>query len=307
MTTANDERGPLQCLRTPADRFSGLADFDYPVGFTDVGEGVCMAHVEAGPADGPPIVLLHGEPTWGYLYRHMIDPLADAGYRVLVPDLVGFGRSDKPTRIDDHSTQRHVDWMRAWFDALGLTDAVLFGQDWGALIGLRLVAEQPSRFSRVFVGNGFLLTGGEPARFLIGAWRAFARYSPVFPIGPMLQAGTRRWLSRAERAAYAAPFPDARYKAGPRAMPRLLPVSRQDPAHEANRAAWAVLEAFERPFHTCFSDGDPVTRGGAKPFRKRVPGAASVPHKTVAGAAHFLQEDAGEEIARFMRDCLAGC
>ncbi|WP_353222772.1 haloalkane dehalogenase [Salinisphaera hydrothermalis] len=303
MTTGNDERGPLQCLRTPADWFSGLADFDYPVGFTCVGEGVRMAHVEVGPADGPPIVLLHGEPTWGYLYRHMIDPLTDAGYRVLVPDLVGFGRSDKPTRIADHSTQRHVDWMRAWFDALGLTDAVLFGQDWGALIGLRLVAEQPARFSRVFVGNGFLLTGDEPARFLIGAWRAFAQYSPLFPVGAMLQAGTRRWLSRAERAAYVAPFPDPRYMAGPRALPRLLPVSSRDPAHRANRAAWTALETFESPFHTCFSDGDPVTRGGAKPFRERVPGAASVPHKTVAGAGHFLQEDAGEEIAHFMRDC----
>ena len=298
------EHGPLQCLRTPADRFAGLNDFDYPIVFSHVGGDVYMAHVEAGPSVGPPIVLMHGEPTWGYLYRHMIGTLADAGYRALAPDLVGFGRSDKPARVADHSTRRHVDWMRGWFDALGLTEAVLFCQDWGALIGLRLVAEQPERFSRVFVGNGFLWTGDEPARLLIGAWRAFARHSPVFPIGVMLQAGTRRWLSRAERAAYAAPFPDARYMAGPRALPRLLPVSQRAPAHRANRAAWASLETFERPFHTCFSDGDPVTRGGAKPFRERIPGAACVPHMSVTGAGHFLQEDAGTPIARFMLEQL---
>lgn len=298
--------GPPRCLRTPADRFEALPDFDYPVGFTDVGDDVCLAHVEAGPRHGCPIVLMHGEPTWGFLYRHMIGQLAAAGHRVLVPDLIGFGRSDKPVAIAAHSYRAHVGWVRAWFDALGLSDITLFAQDWGALIGLRLVAEQPARFSRVFVGNGFLLTGDEPARPLFAAWQAFARYSPVFPIGPMLQVGTRRWLSRAERAAYAAPFPDARYMAGPRALPRLLPLSPHDPEHAANRAAWASLERFVRPFHTCFSDGDPVTRGGERIFQTRIPGARSAPQTTIRGARHFLQEDAGDTIARFMLAQLSG-
>lgn len=170
----------------------------------------------------------------------------------------------------------------------------------GAAIGLRLAAEQPPRFGRIFLGNAFLLTGDEPFRPLFAAWRAFARYSPIFPISAMLQAGTRRWLSRAERAAYAAPFPDARYMAGPRALPRLLPLSPSDPAHAANQAAWAALERFDRPFHTCFSDRDPVTRGGAHVFRQRVAGARSAEHTTVRRAGHFLQEDAGDTIARFM-------
>ncbi|MGN8158197.1 haloalkane dehalogenase [Salinisphaera sp. SWV1] len=288
------------CLRTPADRFEALPDFDYPAACTDVGGGVQMAHVEVGPRRRRPIVLMHGEPTWGFVYRSMIRPLAAAGYRVLVPDLIGFGRSDKPVAIVAHSYRSHVGWVRAWLDALGLSDITLFAQDWGALIGLRLVAERPARFARVFVGNGFLLTGDEPRRPLMSAWRAFARYSPVFPVGAMLQAGTRRWLSRAERAAYAAPFPDARYMAGPRALPRLLPLSPHDPEQAANRAAWASLERFARPFHTCFSDGDPVTRGGDRVFRERVAGAGAARHCTVSRAGHFLQEDAGDTIARFM-------
>ena len=293
-----------RCLRTPAERLDALPGFDHPAFFTDVGGGLLLAHVEAGPANGPLVVLMHGEPTWSFLYRRMIPLLAAAGYRVLAPDLVGFGRSDKPVAISDHSYRAHIAWVRAWLAALRLSDITLFAQDWGALIGLRLVAEQPSFFRRVFVGNGLLLSGDEPVRPLLKAWQAFARYSPVFPIGTMLQIGTRRHLSRIERAAYAAPFPDARYMAGPRALPRLLPLAPDDPEHADNLAAWASLEGFTRPFHSCFSDRDPVTRGQARVFRERVAGARGATHTTVRQAGHFLQEDAGETIAQFMLACM---
>ncbi|WP_423822169.1 haloalkane dehalogenase [Salinisphaera sp. SPP-AMP-43] len=287
-------------FRRPSQtRFEALSGFDYPPNYADVG-GLRMHYVDAGPRSAAPIVLLHGEPTWGYLYRHMIARLTAAGHRVLVPDLIGFGRSDKPIHGADYSYQAHVDWARAWLRQLDLTDITLFGQDWGSLIGLRLVAEHDSRFARVFIGNGFLPTGDEPMSWLIHAWRAFARISPVFPVGAILQAGSRRWLSAAERAAYRAPFADRRDLAGARALPRLIPMQPNDPASAANRAAWAKLEAFSKPFHTCFAAGDPVTRGMDRPFRRRVPGAAGVAHTTIRGARHFLQEDQGPAIADFM-------
>ncbi|GAB3672608.1 haloalkane dehalogenase [Salinisphaera aquimarina] len=259
-----------------------------------------MHYVDAGPRNAPVVVLLHGEPSWCYLYRHMIDPLVDAGYRVLAPDLIGCGRSDKPAAIVDYSYQNHVDWTWSWFEQLELTDVTLFCQDWGSLIGLRLVAEHPERFARVFVGNGFLPTGDQNMPWLFSAWRAFALRSPVFPVGGILQVGSKRWLSRDERAAYWAPFPDKRYMAGIRAFPALVPITPDDPATPANRAAWAALERFDKPFHTCFADGDPITRGADKALQRRIPRAAHAEHTTIRGARHFLQEDQGPAIAAFM-------
>ena len=286
-------------FRTPDACFAGLSGFDYRPRYVEV-DGLRMAYVEAGPAAAPPVVLLHGEPSWSYLYRHMIAPLAAAGYRVLAPDLIGCGRSDKPAAVADYSYARHVAWTWAWFEQLGLADVTLFCQDWGSLIGLRLVAEHADTFARVFVGNGFLPTGDETMPMLFSAWRAFARYSPIFPVGAILQAGSRRWLTRAERAAYNAPFPDKRYTAGIRAFPQLVPITPDDPATSDNRAAWQSLTRFSRPFHTCFADGDPVTRGADRALRRRVAGAADAAHTTIEGARHFLQEDQAEAIVEFM-------
>mgnify|MGYP000356068970 CR=1 FL=1 len=287
-----------RCLVTPDARFQGIDDFPYACQTIDVG-GVRLAWWEAGKRAAPPIILLHGEPTWSYLYRDMIAPLAAAGYRVLAPDLIGFGRSDKPSAIHDHSYAAHVAWVGQWFDALGLDNAVLFGQDWGALIGLRVLAERPDRLTRVFIANGFLPTGDEKSPLIFKLWRGFARFSPGMPIGGILQAGTRRWLTRRERAVFAAPFPDRRYMAGVRALPRLVPIAPNDPASQANRDAWSILKTFHNPFHICFSDSDPVTRGLDDTFR-HIPGARHANHTTIHRAGHFLQLDAGARIAQFM-------
>lgn len=288
-----------EVFRTPEERFARLPGFAYAPHYVEV-DGLRMHYVDVGPRNGPVVLLLHGEPTWAYLYRHMIEPLAAAGYRVLVPDLIGCGRSDKPGAIADYSYANHVAWAWDWLQQLELADVTLFCQDWGSLIGLRLVAEHPDTFARVFVGNGFLPTGDQNMPKVFALWRGFALRSPVFPVGAILQAGSKRWLSRDERAAYTAPFPDKRYMAGIRAFPALVPITPDDPATPANRAAWESLEKFPRPFHTCFADGDPITRGADKALRRRVLGAADAEHTTIRGARHFLQEDQGAAIAAFM-------
>jgi haloalkane dehalogenase len=262
-----------------------------------------MHHLDEGDPDATPIVLMHGEPSWSYLYRKMIPPLVDAGYRVIAPDLVGFGRSDKPTETADYTYARHVEWARSLLvDHLDLRDAVLFAQDWGGLVGLRVLTAHPDRFAGVAVGNTGLPTGDAPPSDAFLAWRRFSQETEDFAVGFMLQAATNTDLSPAEVAAYDAPFPDDRYKAGARIFPSLVPISSDDPASDDNRAAWRVLESYDRPFVCCFSDGDPVTRGGDKPFRERVPGARGQPHVTVEGGHHFFQEDCAEQLVAVVLD-----
>lgn len=285
----------MKVLRTPEERFRNLPDYPYVPRYADVG-GVRMHYVDEGPPGEVTVLLLHGEPTWSYLYRHVIAPLCAAGHRVVAPDLIGFGRSDKPLAIADHSYGGHLAWLERWLAALALHDIVLFGQDWGALLGLRLVAAHPERFAAVAVGNGMLLTGQERLPALFQLWRLFARITPVFPAGWIVQSGTRRCLTRAERRAYDAPFPAFRYQAGPRALPRRVPVVPDDPEAVANRWAWERLRTWHKPFLTLFSDGDPITRGIEYPFQRQVPGAAGQPHRRLQGG-HFLQEDAPAAIA----------
>jgi len=257
-----------------------------------------MHYLDEGPHDAAPILLMHGEPTWAYLYRHMIPALVAAGHRVVVPDLVGFGRSDKPTETSDYTYARHVAWTSELvFDHLDLTDVTFFGQDWGGLVGLRLVAAQPDRFARVCVGNTGLPTGDGKLSDAFLSWQKFSRESPVFPIGNIVNGGTLKELTAEEIAAYDAPFPDDTYKAGARIFPSLVPTSTDDPASADNVAAWEVLDRFERPWLCAFSDGDPVTRGGEGVFQRRVAGAADQPHTTIVGGGHFLQEDKGPELA----------
>ncbi|MDX1504014.1 MAG: haloalkane dehalogenase [Thermoanaerobaculia bacterium] len=291
-----------KALRTPDARFADLPDYPFAPRYVEV-DGLRMHYVDEGPRDAAPILMLHGEPSWSYLYRHMIPPCAKR-HRVVAPDLVGFGRSDKPRRVADYTYERHMEWMRGFLDALDLDRITLVCQDWGSLLGLRLAVEQPDRFDRVTVGNGFLATGDRrpPRAFFI--WRRFARWSPLFPISKIVDKGSFRTLTDGERRAYDAPFPSARYKAGARAFPRLVPVSPDDPAAPACRAAWEALSRWEKPFLTAFSNGDPIMRGGDRVLQAHVPGSAGQPHTTLKGG-HFLQEDAGPEWAQLILRWLA--
>jgi haloalkane dehalogenase len=249
-------------------------------------------------------LLLHGEPSWGYLYRTMIDPLAEAGLRVIVPDLIGFGRSDKPADRSDYSFARHVEWLLGLMDALGLEDITMFGQDWGGVIGLRLVGEHPGRFARVVAANTFLPTGDQPLGDAFEAWLRFSQEVPELPVGAIVNGGSARELEPEVIAAYDAPYPDESYKAGARAFPTLVPITPDNPASAANRKAWETLRRFDKPFLTAFSDGDPITAGADAALQALIPGAAGQPHVTVPGA-HFLQEDAGPQLAEVIRDFAA--
>jgi haloalkane dehalogenase len=291
-------------LRTDDSRFASLPDFSYEPAYVTVG-GLRMAYVSAGPADGPVALLLHGEPSWSFLYRKVMPVLAAAGIRAVAPDMIGFGRSDKPPAAA-HTYAAHVEWVRELaFDALDLRDVTVVGQDWGGLIGLRLAAEHPSRVARIVAANTGLPTGEHPMPAVWWQFRRAVEKAPTLDIGRFVQAGCRHGLSDEARAAYDAPFPTEEYKAGPRVMPGLVPVSLEDPAAPANLAAWQVLRRWEKPFLCAFSDGDPITGPMAPFLRSQIPGAAGIDHPTITGAGHFLQEDAGdrlgEEIAKFMR------
>jgi haloalkane dehalogenase len=295
----------MHVLRTPGDRFAGLPDWGYPPRYADVG-GLRLAYAEAGPPDGEPVLLLHGEPSWSFLYRHVIGVLAGAGLRAIAADLAGFGRSDKPAEVSDHSYARHVEWIRALaFDHLDLRALTLVGQDWGGLIGLRLAAEHPDRFARVVAANTGLPTGDQPMPDAWLRFREVVRTAPRLQVARLVQSGCQTELPAAVLAAYDAPFPDESFMAGVRAMPGLVPTSPDDPAAEANRAAWRQLAAWDKPFLVAFSDGDPITGAMAPILRRTVPGAAGVEHPVITGAGHFLQEDAGQRlgtvIAAFVR------
>ena len=296
----------MKVLRTPEGRFSGLPGFGYEPRYADVG-GLRLAYVEAGPRDGEPVLLLHGEPSWSFLYRKVIPVLAGAGLRAIAPDLIGFGRSDKPAEIADHSYARHVEWIRALaFDALGLDGVTLVGQDWGGLIGLRLVAEHPGRFARVVAANTGLPTGDQPMPDVWLRFREVVRTAPALSVSRLVQSGCQTALPPGVLAAYDAPFPDPAHAAAVRAMPELVPATPDNPASAANRAAWRQLAVWDKPFLVAFSDRDPITGAMAPVLKRGVPGAAGRQHPVLEGAGHFLQEDAGEElgaiVAAFVRE-----
>ena len=301
----------METLRTPDDCFEPVVDFAFPPQYADVDDGeggtLRMSWVQAGPPDGPVALLLHGEPTWSYLYRSVMAELALAGIRSVAVDLVGFGRSDKPTRVEDHSFARHVEWVRSLvFDHLDLRDVTLVGQDWGGLIGLRLVAENEDRFARVVAANTGLPTGDFDMPEIWWEFRRAVESAPTLDIGRLVAAGCTGGLSDSARAAYDAPFPDESHKAGPRAMPTLVPTRPDDPAADANRAAWERLTAWEKPFLVAFSDQDPITGGMAPILKKLVPGTQGLDHPVVTGAGHFLQEDAGDRLGRIVAEFMSG-
>jgi haloalkane dehalogenase len=297
----------MRFLRTPDAAFDGLPDFPFEPRYATVADGeggeLRVHYLDEGPAGAPTVVLMHGEPSWSFLYRKMIPVLAGAGLRCIAPDLVGFGRSDKPAEPLDYSYARHVGWMASLLiDRIGLSGATLVGQDWGGLIGLRVLAEQPDRFARVVVANTGLPTGDTKMSDAFLAWQRFSQEADDFPIGQIVKGGCRTDLPAEVVAAYDAPFPDDSYKGGARVFPTLVPTRPDDPAADANRTAWKVLESWEKPFLTAFSDEDPITAGGHAVFQRRVPGARGRPHVTIEGGGHFLQEDRGPQLADVIVD-----
>jgi haloalkane dehalogenase len=330
----------MEIARTPDERFADLPGFPFAPHYVSVADGgggeLRIHYVDEGPRDAAPIVCLHGQPTWSYLYRKIIPILVGAGHRVVAPDLVGFGRSDKPTAQDDYSYARHVAWLKGWFAALDLRGVTLVCQDWGGLIGLRVVAEDPDRFARVVAANtglpdaeGIPAEAGPMLRSLYeslpvldmrglaqrfrepaGAppflyWQKLCAETPDLRASDLVGAILAHPLSAGEARAYDAPFPEERFKAGPRRFPRLVPLAPDDPAIPDNRRAWEALRRFERPFLTAFSDGDPVTAGLDRRFRDEVPGARGLEHPVIRKAGHFLQEDAPDALARAVLDLVA--
>jgi haloalkane dehalogenase len=331
----------MKLLRTPDDRFRDLPGFRFEPHYTEVddGEGAALRihHIDEGPPDGEIVLCMHGQPTWSYLYRHMIPVLTAAGLRVLAPDLVGFGRSDKPTRREDFSYDRQVDWLNAWLQQNEVEGATLMGQDWGGLIGLRMVAENPDCFARVVAANTGLpmptgvapetvqavkefrsletptptmaemaqaLQGGEaPREQRFAYWQKWTWETEDPPVG-LLIAGSvdGRPFSAAEAAAYDAPFPDPSYKMGPRAMPSQVPTLPDDPALERQQAAWKIFREWTKPFLCAFTDNDPVTGGADRILKARIPGTKGQPHVTIEGGGHFLQEGRGEQLAQTIVD-----
>jgi haloalkane dehalogenase len=291
----------METIRTPDDCFAELPGYPFAPHYADI-DGLRIHYVDEGPRDAQPVLLLHGEPSWSYLYRKMIPIITAAGSRAVAPDLVGFGRSDKPVERGDHTYQRHVDWMRGVMQHLDLLHITLVCQDWGGLIGLRLAAEHPERFARIVAANTFLPTGDLPPGPAFLAWQRYSQETPEFHVGGIVRGGCATDLDPAVVAAYDAPFADERSKAGARQFPVLVPTSPTDPAAAPNRRAWEVLRRWTKPFLTAFSDMDPITAGADAVLRESIPGAAGQPHATIRGAGHFLQEDKGEELAHVVVD-----
>ncbi|WP_373081537.1 haloalkane dehalogenase [Zhongshania sp.] len=289
-------------LRTPDSHFTNLVDYPFTPNYINVddteGGSLRLHYVDEGPKHAPIILLLHGEPTWSYLYRKMIPPLATAGFRVIAPDLIGFGRSDKPSERSDYTYQRHVDWLRALLVQLDLQDITLFCQDWGGLLGLRLLAEEQDRFRRTVAANTMLPTGDRHPGDAFIQWQQLSQNIPIFATGKIIAGACVNAVSADTIAAYDAPFPDESYKAGARQFPMLVPVSPEDPAAIPNQQAWAVLSKMQKPFLTAFSDKDPITKGGDAAFQKMIPGCNGQAHTTIQGGGHFLQEDQSEQLVQ---------
>jgi len=296
----------MKALRTPDHHFDNLPGYSFRPNYLNIDDGdggeLRVHYLDEGAPDGQTILLMHGEPSWSYLYRKMIPGLVAVGYRVVAPDLPGFGRSDKPAERDDYTYQNHVDWMTRWLEAVELNSVVLFCQDWGGLIGLRLVAEQTHRFSGVVAGNTFLPTGDVPAGEAFLKWQNFSQTVPELPVGQIIDGATVSEVSDEIKAAYDAPYPDETFKSGARQFPLLVPTKPDDPAAKPNREAWKVLSQLSIPFLTAFSDKDPVTAGGEKGFQKMIPSTKGQKHVTIKDGGHFLQEDKGEELTQVIID-----
>lgn len=295
----------MRIQKSDPARFAALPDYPFAEHWLeiDLGEGLAarMHYLDEGARDAPPVLLLHGEPSWSFLYRKIIPLLVDAGLRCLAPDLIGFGKSDKPDDIAFYTYDRHVSWLKQWREAVVPQPAALFCQDWGGLLGLRMVGEEPDRFTCVVASNTFLPTGGVPSPAFM-RWREFARTSPEFRIGELLQRSTATQRTPEEVAAFDAPFPDEASKAGARAFPALVPVEEGMDGIAQNIAAWEGLATYNRPFLTLFGADDPVTGGLAEQLSGRITGAQGMPHAILSTCGHFCQEDRPAELAQGVID-----
>jgi haloalkane dehalogenase len=295
----------MNALRTPDERFTNLPGYAFDTHYVEV-DGMRMHYIDEGPPDAEPVLMLHGEPSWAYLYRKMIPIITAAGFRAVAPDLIGFGRSDKPVSQDDYTYAAHVGWLTSFVEQADLRGITLVCQDWGGLIGLRVAAEHPERFARIVAANTFLPTGDTPPGEAFLRWQTFSQKAAELPVGNIVNGGCTTALPPEIVAAYDAPFPDESYKAGARKFPLLVPTRPDDPASADNRKAWEVLEKWEKPFLCAFSDQDAVTRGGDRAFQAKVPGTKGQPHTTIEGGGHFLQEDCAEELAAVVVDFIKG-
>jgi haloalkane dehalogenase len=282
-------------FRTPESRFANLKDYPFQPHFITI-DNLQMHYINEGPVNTSPVLLLHGVPAWSYLYRHLIKKIAERGIRVIAPDLVGFGKSDKPRKAKDHTYKFHIELIADFISRLKLKEILLFCHDWGSLIGLRIAAIYPELFSGIIVSNGMMPTGEQKLHAKFKLWKLFSRYSPFIPIDFVIESGTMRRLENEERRAYRAPFPSSKYKAAIRALPGLVPTSPDDTESVNNLSAWEMLGKWEKPFLTVFSSNDPITLGGDEYMQKRIPGAAGQDHLKL-DAGHFIQEDKSAEIA----------
>lgn len=291
----------MKSLRTPDKSFDKLPDYSFPPNYVDIddldGGALRVHYIDEGDKNAEVVLLMHGEPSWSYLYRKMIPVIVSAGYRAIAVDLIGFGRSDKPTEQSDYTYARHVAWMQAWFDAMQIDNVTLVCQDWGGLIGLRLVAANTDKFARVLTANTMLPTGDHDPGESFLAWKKYSQEVSDFNCGKIVSGAVTCEMSDLIVAAYNAPYPDDSYKAGARRFPLLVPVSTDDPERDANLGAWQILQKFDKPWLTAFSDSDPITKGGDAVFQKLIPGAAGQAHTTIKNGGHFLQEDQGEQLA----------
>jgi haloalkane dehalogenase len=289
----------MKLLRTPDERFKGLPGYPFKPHYAEI-DGVRIHYVDEGHNERETVLMMHGEPSWSYLYRKMIPIVVKSGYRVIAPDLVGFGKSDKPGEMSDYSYQKHVSWMTGLIKSLDLKNMTLVCQDWGGLIGLRIAAENEERFKRICASNTGLPTGGGKLSEAFLAWREYSQKTPDFNIGEIINRACMNTLASEVIAAYDAPFPDDSYKAGARIFPTLVPIAPDDPAVPANLKACEVFSRWQKPFLTAFSDSDPITRGGDAYFQKTIPGTKGMKHTTIRNAGHFVQEDKGEEWAQII-------
>ncbi|MGB0931121.1 MAG: haloalkane dehalogenase, partial [Chitinophagales bacterium] len=288
---------------TPSSRFQDLEGYPFSANYKSVGDGLQMHYIDAGPKKAKQtLLLMHGEPSWSYLYRKMIPVFVEAGFRCIAPDLIGFGKSSKPSKTTDYSYAKHIEWVLSLVQQLDLQNVTLFGQDWGGLVGLRILTAEPERFSRIVVANTGMPTGDHKSPEAFLKWQEFSQTVKVFPFEKIMQNSTVSKLSKKTLKAYSAPFPHKNYTAGARIFPALVPTKPNDPESANNRAAWQKLMAWDKPLLTLFSDNDPVTKGGERPFQKLVPGAKGQPHQIIEGGGHFLQEDKGAEIAAIIVD-----
>lgn len=292
-------------LRTPDERFNDLPGYSFKPNYTDVG-GVQMHYVDAGDPSAEPVLMLHGEPSWSYLYRKMMPVFVNAGFRAIAPDLIGFGRSEKYAEKEAYTYQSHIGWLKRFIERLELTNITLVCQDWGGLLGLRIAVDLEDRFARIAAANTFLPTGDEKTPKAFRMWLRFSQSTPVFPVGRIIQMGCVSKVPREVKNAYEAPFPSNKFKAAARVFPTLVPISPDNVESANNRLAWEKLRQWKKPFLTAFSDGDPIMRGADRIFQRAVPGAKGQPHTTIKDAGHFLQEDKGEELADVIVDWMKG-